>query len=200
MTKYLTLTVLILGIWIFFFKDTSVDYGPGILAPNDPVQINLSSAKSFTFKDHTITPLAEFDIKAKVLSKEYYSHGKEAELSPLDLALGWGRMSDKDITQHLNISQSGRWYRWSTDKLPMPQREIETHSANMHLIPKTQALKEIAMSIAEGDIVTIKGKLVKISTKEGWHWKSSLSRSDRGSGACEIIFVEELYIEELPLP
>jgi len=200
MTKYLFFSVLLLGIWIFFFKDASVDYGPGILAPNQPIQNKPLSTKSFVFKDYTITPLADFEINAKVLSKENYSHGREADLSPLDLALGWGRMSDKDITQNLNISQSGRWYRWSTDKLPMPQREIETNSANMHIIPKTDELRKRAMNIREGDIVSIKGKLVSISAKDGWHWRSSLSRTDTGKGACELIFVEELNIEELSLP
>ena len=125
MTRYLVFFVLILGIWIFFFKDKTVDYGSGVLAPNQPVQNKLVSAKSFIFKDYTFTPLATFEINAKVLSKENYSHGRESELSPLDLALGWGEMSNKYITQNLDISQSGRWYRWSTDKLPLPKREIE---------------------------------------------------------------------------
>lgn len=200
MTKYLGFFVLILSIWIVFFKDNTVDYGSGVLAPNEPIQNKLASAKSFIFKDYIFIPLATFEINAKVLSKENYSHGRESELSPLDLALGWGKMSNKDVTQGLDISQSGRWYRWSTDKLPIPKREIETHSANMHLIPMTEDLKDRAMSIREGDIVSIKGKLVSISAKDGWRWKSSLSRTDIGKGACELIFVEELFIEELPLP
>ena len=200
MIKVLSYILIFFAIWIFFFKDKTVDYGAGVLAPNEPIQTNITSNKKFLFKGFTFTPLADFQITAKVLSRENYSSGEESELSPMDLALGWGRMSDKNVTQHLDISQSGRWYRYSTSILPIPQREIATHSANMHIVPKTEAIKERALRIREGDIVSIKGKLVSISGKDGWHWRSSLTRDDTGNGACELVFVEELIIEELLLP
>ena len=39
---------------------------------------------------------------------------RESDLAPVDLALGWGRMSDEAILKDIQISQSGRFYFWHT--------------------------------------------------------------------------------------
>jgi len=194
MNKILFLLLFIFTLFLVF-KEDSIDLGPGVLAPNEPYQEKISSAQSFPFKDFTITPLAHFQIKAKVLSRENYSSGREADISPTDLALGWGRMSDKTVTDQLEIWQSGRWFRWKTKTLPIPQQEIELHSANMHMLPQNKSIAEALTKVKRGDIVNIEGHLVKVSAKDGWHWVSSLSRSDTGRGACEIIFVKSIKVE-----
>ena len=198
MNKILFLFLATLVLWFAFFKSEKVELGPGVMAGQAPVQEKLSLAKQFMFKGYTLTPLARFELKAKVLSKENYTLGRESELSPSDLALGWGRMSDEDVVKKISISQSGRWYRWSTDSFPIPRREIETSSANMHIIPKDEMVESALGRIREGSIVSIRGNLVKVNAKDGWRWVSSLSRTDTGSGACEIIFAESIEIEALP--
>lgn len=69
---------------------------------------------AFAFKGFQIQPMARFAIDARVLSREDYYLGKEAELAPLDLALGWKRMADPAVLRQLDISQGRRWYfyRW----------------------------------------------------------------------------------------
>ena len=196
MNKVLFLFLAVFAFWFVFVKSDEIRLGPGVLAPNLPLQEDLSSNMSFTFKDYRVTPLAGFQINAKVLSREDYSYGREAEISPTDLALGWRRMSDEDVISRLSISQSNRWYRWKTDKFPIPRREIETSSANMHMIPRDEGVESVLKRIRKGDIISLKGKLVRVNAPDGWHWISSLSRSDTGSGACEVIFVEEISIED----
>ena len=71
------------------------------------------------------------------------------------------------------------------------------HSANMHMIPKDEAVQEVLERVRKGDVVYIRGKLVRVNTTDGWHWSSSLSRNDTGKGACEIIYVEEVDIQKL---
>ena len=87
------IVLLLVGIvfWVFFFseKEPPVEYGAGVHAPELPVQ-NSATKQAFSFKSYSITPLADFEITAKVLSKKRYKHGRESELSPVDLALGWG--------------------------------------------------------------------------------------------------------------
>ncbi|MCW9000949.1 MAG: hypothetical protein OQK04_19715, partial [Kangiellaceae bacterium] len=119
----------------------------------------------------------------------------EADLSPVDLALGWRNMSDESVLEKIDISQSGRFYRWYVDSFPIPRREIEVHSANMHLIPSNELVADTISKVRKGDIVEISGSLVSVvSNKDGWRWKSSLTRNDTGSGACELIWVEDIYI------
>ena len=71
-----------------------------------PLQQELeSTAPAFRFNDYTIHPLASFQATARVLGAEHYRLGREAELAPVDLALGWGPMAE-DATS-LDASFSG---------------------------------------------------------------------------------------------
>ncbi len=168
--------------------------GPGVHAKESPRQTGIKEPFSFNHGDYTVTPLARFWIRAKVLSREDYRFDREAELSPVDLALGWGNMSDESVVAQIEISQGGRWYRWSTKEPPIPVREIETHSANMHLIPADDALKSDIEKVRTGEIVELSGHLVEIKASDGWRWKSSLTREDTGASACELIWVERFQI------
>ena len=142
-----------------------------------------------------MTPLVSFQIEARVLSAEHYSMDREADLSPVDLALGWGRMSDESILKDIKISQSGRFYHWHVDSFPIPPEEIETHSANMHMIPANDDIEKQLKSARQGQIVAIKGQLIEAKANDGWHWKSSLTRNDTGAGACELVYVESLILK-----
>lgn len=159
-----------------------------------PVQKEIKSPISFNHLGFKITKVANFKIKAKVLAREDYYFDRGADLAPVDLALGWGRMSDESILEQINITQSGRFYRWRVESFPIPRREIETHSANMHLIPADKYVQYLIDDIREGEIIELTGSLVNVQSKEGWYWNSSLTRNDTGNGACELIWVESLSV------
>ena len=189
------LSIIIIGvIFYFLFRDNSVKLGPGVFAPDTPEQTMLETPETFQFKGYNITLLAEFRVRAKVLSKENYRHGREADLSPTDLALGWGRMSDESVLKDIKISQSGRWYMWRVKEFPIPRRELETHSSNMHIIPATPQVERELKKVRKGQIVEFNGYLVNVSADDGWSWQSSLTREDTGNHACEIVYVEHLSI------
>ncbi len=196
MKKILSLLLVIAVIWFAFFRNDHVSFGPGVLAPDSPEQTKILFPEKFQFKDYTITPLAKFHIEAKVLSQHKYSWGREAELSPVDLALGWGKMSDESVLAAITITQSNRWYHWHTDKFPIPRREIETHSGNMHIIPADEYVRSKVGRVRTGDIVELRGYLVRVDAKDGWHWVSSLSRDDTGDHSCELIYTEDFEIQK----
>lgn len=174
-----------------------VTHGPGITAKNPPVQKNIRGAPGFAYKDYMIYPMAEFHVKARVLSKENYKTGQEAKLSPTDLALGWGYMSDERVLKKIHISQGNRWYRWRTrDYPPIPQKEIIRNSANMHIIPASDQIKEQLKLVRKGHIVEFRGKLVRVQSSSNWSWSSSMTREDSGGHACELVWVEEFSIVE----
>jgi len=85
---------------------------------------------------YEIQPVARYEIRAKVLSIERYRIGREADLSPVDFALGWGPMSDNAIIKQLAISQGSRFYHysWRGDP-PIDPALIVRSSANTHLVP-----------------------------------------------------------------
>ena len=106
-------------------------------------------------------------------------------------------MSDQSVLDQLRISQSMRFY-WFEYRLPppIPVPEIVSHSANMHIIPATPDIAARCKSLRAGTLVHLVGDLVEASGPGITHWRSSLSRTDTGNGACELFYVEE--IEEIP--
>lgn len=169
-----------------------VSYGPGVAAPQAPVQREVSATPSFDYKGYRISPLAMFSVEARVLGREDYLLGREADLARTDLVLGWSRMSDKAVLDKIDIGQSNRFAYWNVKEFPIPQREIETSSANMHMIPANSAIEGKLKQIRKGQVVHLRGYLVRVDASDGWRWVSSLTREDTGAGACELVWVEEL--------
>ena len=192
--RLIVLLALVFGIGQLLFYDRAVQHGAGVVAPDPPVQLEVDGVKPFRHGEFLITPLASFDITARVLSKESYRFDDESDLSPLDLALGWGNMSDEAVLEHISISQSGRWYRWRTDNSPIPLREIETHSANMHMVPANKDVAEALDDLVEGEVVSISGYLIQADASSGVKWRSSLSRKDTGAKSCELVWVERVGV------
>ena len=172
--------------------DTSACPLPPLVARGDaPLQSEVpSSMPSLPLEGATLQPLAGFSVEARVLGREDYGMGREADFSPIDLALGWGRMTEDAVLAQLSISQGGRWYRysWKTDP-PIPVNEIVRSSANMHMVPADDAVAEALRDVDAGDRVRIDGWLVQVNTPDGWRWRSSLTREDSGGGACEVVYV-----------
>lgn len=193
-------TLLLLGALLLFgayemWDSREVKHPPGVLAPADPVQEALDVPPLLSKPGYKIVPLAAFDIEARVLHTERYRFDRASELSPVDLALGWGPMSDGSILEHFEIDQYYRRFSWEVKTLPLPRRVVESHAANMHLIPGTAQIEKSLKSVRVGHIVHIEGYLVEVRAEDGWHWKSSLNRTDTGDGACEVIWVESLLVQ-----
>jgi len=182
--------------WEHFVHARPIVRGAGIVAPRMPEQLAFESAPPVFEKDgFRVAALASFRIEARVLHAQSYCCSAPNRLAPIDLALGWGRMSDESVLARLDISQSGRFYYWRYEGAPpIPRREIETSSANMHLIPATATIARRLERLRPGNIVTLRGYLVEVRGEGGFVWRSSLTRDDTGNGACELIWVEELEV------
>jgi len=194
MKKILFLVMIIAG-WKFYHYEGQISLGPGVMVNEVPQQKNITSAVSHSVGAYTVNEISSFYLKAKVLSKENYSSDRESDLSPTDLALGWGNMSDESVLEKIEISQSRRFYYWRLQSFPIPRQEIESHSANMHIIPASDLVKSIVGDVRQGDIIEMSGSLVNvISNEDNWTWKSSLTRNDTGKGACELFWVKNISI------
>ena len=192
----IVLLVILIG-WgaLSHWRHRAVMQPSGVLAPNAPQQDDLGAdAPVLQHDDVTLTTRAHFVVTARVLSREDYSWGADAKLIPEDLALGWGRMSDSAVLASIKITQSDRFYYWHVEQFPIPRREIETSSANMHLIPADTGVKRELEQVRVGQVVHFEGFLVDASRPGGWRWKTSMTRDDVGAGACELVYVEQLAV------
>ncbi len=181
------------GAWSYF-SERPIDPGPGMHAPKAPLQEPLKEAAPFAFEGYRITPLARFTATARVLGTERYRFDRGADLVPVDLALGWGAMSDSRHLAGIDISQGNRFYFWRAKTPPLPPEEIARHSANMHLIPRDGAMRKRLLGVRPGELVSFEGQLVEVAAPDGWRWRSSLSREDTGNGACELVWMERFEV------
>ena len=150
-----------------------------------------ADAPIFSREGWQIRTLASYDITARVLHKKRYWADPGSDLVPYDFAVGWGPMSDSAVLRQLSISQGNRFYFWEYPaNLPIPEKQIICHSANMHLIPSSGAIWRALWWASRDDIIHLTGYLVEATYPKLSPWRSSLSRTDTGNGACELMWVQ----------
>ena len=149
---------------------------------------------AYAYRGYSITPLEPFQLTGRILSTHSYRSGREAELSPIDLAVGWDEMAKPDNIAQLNISQRNRWMYWKAKRLPLPRRQLESSMANVHIIPASAGVAEQVQTLAPGTLVTLDGDLVQVIADDGWRWRSSLSRTDTGARSCEVLWLTRVQV------
>lgn len=168
---------------------------PGEIAAADPLQSELDAPQTVTRGDFQVIGQARFNAEVRVLGHERYRLGDLADVSPLDIAVGWGPMSDSAVLADIDIWQSGRFYFWHyDDEPPVPTDVIESHSANWHLVPANDTVWRKLRGLRVGDVVKLDGMLVNLDNPGVGTMNTSLTRTDTGAGACEIIYVEKASI------
>jgi len=170
----------------------------GAIAPNEPLQADANGAPTIVLGRWTLTPRATYDITARILSREDYRFDPISDLAPLDLALGWGPMSDNRVLKALKISQGARFYSWRpvTESLPIDLREVTRYSANTHVIPANASVAaELARLRLGGEVVQLTGLLVDGTRDDGMTIRTSLTRTDSGAGACEFVLVQQVQVQ-----
>jgi hypothetical protein len=194
--KFLFFVILAVAGWLYFHEPAAA--WRGIPAPKDPVQAGSGLPAPFVHGHYTITPLARYSVTAVVLSRERYRNDREADLSPLDLALGWGPMSIASVINELKVSQGGRWYEYRYTEPPLEQRQIELHSANTHCLPADDEVQRELLAVKRHELVTLEGYLIEAASTDGtYHWHSSLTREDTGAHACEVMWITRVEHRKL---
>jgi len=167
-----------------------VERAPGMLVPQDPRQRDLDATVLLRHGDYELTTRAGFELEARVLSAERYRWGGGADLAPVDLALGWGPMSDTAFLEHFKVTQGARFYTLYPQDEDVDIALALRHSANMHLIPASSDVRRTLESARAGQLVSLRGQLVDAERSDGFRWHTSLTRDDTGAGACELFYVE----------
>jgi len=201
MRKLIIVTVVLVLIWTWVSDPdegyseqlaTMVGAGAamnGLALDRPPRQIELDTGDDLPIHDLDIRLRAEFGLVARVLGRRDYRWDRWSDLSPMDLALGWGPMSDPDVLAEINIRQNARFYFWRVDDFPIPRQQIEQSSANIHIIPSNPALFDALDRVESGDTLRLTGYLVDIDRDDGSYWRTSMRRDDTGDGACELFLV-----------
>lgn len=188
-------------------------------APKDPMQSNLQEyeQKEFVYemnKDILLTPLAEYDITGKVLSKKDHRKGNYTNSYAntfflMDIGLGWKDFSDSFYAMHDSISFANRFTylqtKWDRNfpYYGQYEKKINPYTSNNHIIPANEEVKKKVLKFNIGQVINMKGYLVAYQHKlKSWfNGKSSMSRTDMtnkrvNNTTCEIFYVTDAEIVE----
>jgi hypothetical protein len=203
--------LLVILVASFFLRNNIryiTDIAPEVL--EQPVQQTSYSSEKIEFeKDsykYTLSPVAKYTISGLVVSKKNYrvfSIYKTDSVFPYDLCLIWGSNVQSGVFRNraVRFAQDCRWctVEWSGNVI-FNQQEL----SNNHLLTNDRDVADTVKSLVAGDQVTIRGKLVNVKAvlvgKAGEYdaksveWLTSKNRIDKGAGACEIIYVEDIQV------
>ena len=175
-------------IWCFSDRRPGViPRAPGVLAQHDPIQLDYPPCPLTKTAGWNLTRLATFHVHGRVLSLKRY-HDERSSLSPVDVVVGWERMSDSGILDKLSISQASRmsYYEYEGSP-PIPESEIVSHSATLHIIPADVDIAAFVTTLRIGELVNLRGCLVS-ANRGAETWRSSLVRWDTGPNAGELLY------------
>ncbi|MDD4899996.1 MAG: hypothetical protein PHG68_05350 [Candidatus Omnitrophica bacterium] len=176
-----------------------------------PVQSELNNSDTIRFSrndySYELTPVYGYEISGLIASKMNYqafSLEKFEKVFPLDLCLIWGSNVANGAHRNREVlfSQDCRWCMVWVRQAGIKFNYNEL--SNNHLLISDPGLERKAKSLLVGDQVKIIGKLVNVKANlvgkpgsfDAAHYtlKSSTNREDKGAGACEVIYVEDIEV------
>lgn len=167
---------------------------PGLAVP-EPAQQAIK-AEVITIPDHpefSLMPRAKYHTKAWAIAVDDGVDDAWAPILPLDVSLAWGPVAHPDVLKHISFHLKRRYVslRWDAD-MPLRKDQVMHHASNHHLIPSSADVMQSLEQIRPGDFVQLDGLLVDLRGPPGM-MRTSLSRTDVGNGACEVLYVQ--YVE-----
>jgi len=168
---------------------------------NEPIQ-KASRAKPFDFeyrnKTYSVEPVADYELWGLVVTHNDIMgmtdiiHDDDS-VDIKDICVVWGDNVQNNDYRDVSYS-SGDFICYYRYNRPMEFRHEQL--SNNHLLSDNQQVRERIRSIKIGDQVHLKGMLVNYAAAETPNWKrnSSITRQDKGNGACEVVFVDDFTV------
>jgi hypothetical protein len=169
----------------------------------DPQQRPVDAAAFSVARDgvtYRVEPRYEYELQGLVVS--YALHNPRYSLHRLwsdslnvaDLCVVWrdnvraqelNRFSfwNGEFTCNYSTADAAAWERFRTDQI-----------SNNHLLADNDYLRRQIDKVRIGDQIRVRGLLANYSNDQGFSRGTSITRDDRGNGACETIYVREFSI------
>lgn len=170
---------------------------------SDPVQIDATGTPlpvmEFGSKRVYMAAIASYRISGILISKHSYGNGFMSDVSPWDYAIAWGEVPS--YADRIKFRQMARYCLFTYDTaLPVDVNYIQSHMSNNHMIPANANIRRALKLGKTGRPVFVEGYLVNVeagTAKKANFWNTSTVRDDRGDGACEIIYVTRLRLDNM---
>lgn len=197
--------ILSLGIYILtlFSVKKNYAYVANFLDLPDPVQVETTGEIVKQVGDYEVTYelKASYTIMGLVVEKYYYFPSKiENKIARFDLGIVWGPLLGVDLSKYMTFKNDGNrflQYKYSNDltRLLGGKKAVIDSLSNNHMIHADETVLKYLRNVKEGDYIKVEGYLVYATMRKAnyvGHWDSSLSRTDHGDGACEVMYVTNI--------
>ena len=158
----------------------------------EPIHNPVVEDKRIYKNGYELKLIESFDVEGRVISTRRYWGDERADIAPVDLAVGWGKLSDPEVLKQIYFRQNNRFLYWRVGEFPIPRKELEHSTTNIHIIPANDSVEARVRDLKRGELIKLKGYLVDAKTGNNDVWQTSRSREDSGDGACEILLVEAI--------
>ncbi len=167
----------------------------------DPIQ-EKTNAKPFSFeyfdKTYYVEPQAEYELYGLVLSHNnikslWDNFHDEKSVDIKDLCVAWDANLKNNTYKAISVKNRSFTCYVNFKDRKVARNFNEEQFSNNHLLSDDENVREVIRKTQVGDQIYLKGMLVKY-TDSGFTRGTSLTRKDKGAGACETFFVEEARI------
>ncbi|MGH8665961.1 MAG: hypothetical protein ACREUX_17005 [Burkholderiales bacterium] len=188
----LSFGLIVLALW-FYNTVRPVPQPPGILAPDAPqIEAVAGEPEVFERNEHVLTALARFSGHARVLSVDRYGD-RASKVAPLDVALGWGPMSDSATLKVVDVAQTERGVVFQSFDPKLPDEQVAAYVLNLHVVAADGELRKRLGELRAGNVVRIEGWLVEAVAGDGWRWRGT-ARDGAPTMPATLLWLEKLEV------
>lgn len=167
--------------------------------------------------EYELIKLATYSVSGQIVAKNYYFWGNYLpwgdrpfqSISLIDIGLVWGDFIDKDLLKDYRFvsvkTPTARSLRWRVKRRNSSNyyTKLNSQLSHTHIIPASSAIMHVLLTVPKNKHIKLKGYLVDVKANGRIIAYTSLSRTDsnkssrganKGGGACEIMYVEEVQI------
>ena len=150
----------------------------------------------------TIQPRYQYEISGLVVSKRVHEadykrslHGLTQDyLNVADLCVVWGDSANPSILKDFIFSNGQFSCRYQARNNAAWQAFNPDQLSNNHVLAIDESVRKTLTEATIGDQILLRGYLADYMNPKGYLRKTSTTRTDKGNGACETIWVEHASI------
>lgn len=192
--------------FVAWYKDSPLPHAHQIDSEllRAPIQEEIDEARyrfQWSGSTYIVEPLASYDLAGLVVSHnnvggitDAYHNSDAVDLK--DLCVLWGENLLNDNFHKFEYS-SDPWTCWLKSKEGAHYKEFHLEAlGNNHLLAADASVAAQIREVRVGDQIRLRGQLINYR-EVGGQWserKTSLTRDDRGNGACEVVMVKQIEI------
>lgn len=198
---FLSLAIIALAWWNRnSFADT-LPWDPALAEPPRQVQVERPAFMAHAHGvDYRVQPLYDYELTGLVVSFKRFRPGIGLHerwndyINVADVCVVWGsnvtevdlnafKFWNGEFTCNYQTRDSEQWARFD-----------ETALSNNHLLTTDPVIKDVLGELRVGDVVYLRGQLSEYGEPGGHVRGTSITRTDRGNGACETLHLQHAQI------